>query len=80
MPQVLPTPATLIAAATAPYRPAGTRGPGMLGFPSWHGHIALRRQAMAEIPRKFDRNLLEGAVRLVRETGKRCAARPPGSR
>jgi len=44
-----------------------------LGFPSYRGHIALRRMAMAETRRKFDRDFREGAVRLVRETGRPIA-------
>ena len=44
-----------------------------LGFPSYRGDIALRRSAVAETRRKFDRDFREGAVRIVRETGKPIA-------
>ena len=45
----------------------------LLGFPSYRGDIALRRSAVAENRRKFDRDFREGAVRIVRETGKPIA-------
>jgi transposase len=44
-----------------------------LGFPSYRGDIALRRPAMAESRRRFDQDFKEGAVRIVRETGKPVA-------
>jgi transposase len=45
-----------------------------VGFPSYRGHIAFkRRRAMAETRRKFGEDFKEGAVRLVRETGKPIA-------
>jgi len=44
-----------------------------LGFPSYRGDIALRRLAVVETRRKFDRDFREGAVRIVRETGKPIA-------
>jgi len=44
-----------------------------LGFPSYRGGIALRRSAMVETRRRFDRDFREGAVRIVRETGKPIA-------
>jgi transposase len=44
-----------------------------VGFPSYRGDIALRRSAVAENRRKFDRDFREGAVRIVRETGKPIA-------
>ena len=42
-----------------------------VGFPSYRGDIAIRRLAMER--RKFDRQFQEGAVRIVRETGKPIA-------
>src|SRR5690349_15913754 len=49
-----------------------TRG---LGFPSQRGEILLRERSspMGETRRKFDTDFREGAVRLVRETGKPIA-------
>src|SRR5262249_6997191 len=46
-----------------------------LGFPSQRGDILLRERSspMGETRRKFDRDFREGAVRLVRETGKPVA-------
>src|SRR5215472_147453 len=46
-----------------------------LGFPSQRGEILLREKSspMGETRRKFDADLREGAVRLVRETGKPIA-------
>ena len=44
-----------------------------MGFPSYRGDIALRRSAVAETRRTFDRDFREGAVRIVRETGKPIA-------
>jgi transposase len=44
-----------------------------VGFPSYRGDIALKGGAMAETRRKFDQDFREGAVRLVRETGKPIA-------
>ena len=46
-----------------------------LGFPSQRGDILLRERSspMGETRRKFDRDFREGAVRLVRETGKPIA-------
>src|SRR5450755_2020303 len=48
-------------------------GDELVGFPSYRGDIALRRSAVAENRRKFDRDFREGAVRIVRETGKPIA-------
>ena len=45
----------------------------LLGFPSWRGGIALKEYGDAETRRKFDHDFREGAVRLVRETGKPIA-------
>src|SRR5262249_55188403 len=46
-----------------------------LGFPSQRGDILLRERSppMGETRRKFDADFREGAVRLVRETGKPIA-------
>jgi magnesium transporter len=46
-----------------------------LGFPSQRGEILLRERSspMGETRRKFDKDFREGAVRLVRETGKPIA-------
>jgi transposase len=44
-----------------------------MGFPSYRGGIALKEAAMMETRRKFDQDFKEGAVRLVRETGKPIA-------
>ena len=46
-----------------------------VGFPSQRGEILLRERSspMGESRRKFDNDFREGAVRLVRETGKPIA-------
>jgi transposase len=46
-----------------------------LGFPSRHGEILSRERSspMGEARRRFDKDFREGAVRLVRETGKPIA-------
>lgn len=54
-------------------RAFGTPSAGPVGFPSYRGHIALKEAAMAETRRKFDQDFREGAVRIVRETGKPIA-------
>src|SRR6266542_2328836 len=48
---------------------------GCLGFPSQRGEILLRERSspMGETRRRFDQDFKEGAVRLVRETGKPIA-------
>src|SRR6266516_4843585 len=50
-------------------------GAGPLGFPSQRGEILLgeRSSPVEETRRKFDADFKEGAVRLVRETGKPIA-------
>jgi transposase len=47
----------------------------LMGFPSQRGEILLRERSspMGETRRKFDQDFKEGAVRLVRETGKPIA-------
>src|SRR5207244_5069086 len=49
--------------------------PPRLGFPSQRGEILLeeRSSPVEETRRKFDADFKEGAVRLVRETGKPIA-------
>ena len=56
-------------------RPLPTAGGGPLGFPSQRGEILLgeRSSPAEETRRKFDADFREGAVRLVRETGKPIA-------
>jgi transposase len=46
-----------------------------LGFPSQRGDILLRERSspVGEIRRKFDQDFRDGAVRIVRETGKPVA-------
>src|SRR6266576_3814643 len=44
-----------------------------MGFPNIVETSPMRRWAMAEAPRKFDEDLKQDAVRLVRETGKPIA-------
>src|SRR5580698_9467631 len=53
----------------------GSRTVTHVGFPSQRGDILLRERSspMGETRRKFDRDFREGAVRLVRETGKPIA-------
>jgi transposase len=56
-------------------RPFSHSGAGAVGFPSQRGEILLRERSspMGEMRRKFDKDFREGAVRLVRETGKPIA-------
>src|SRR6516162_3611242 len=61
-----------------------TFGRSAVGFPSQRGDILLRERSSpmaGETRRKFDHDFREGAVRLVRETGKPVAqvARDLGS-
>ncbi|MGH3806350.1 MAG: transposase, partial [Pseudonocardiaceae bacterium] len=42
-------------------------------FPSYRGDIAYEEAAVSQTRRKFDQDFKEGAVRLVRETGKPIA-------
>ena len=44
-----------------------------MGFPSYRGDIAYEEAAVAETRRKFDEDFRQGAVRIVRETGKPIA-------
>jgi transposase len=55
--------------------PGQARGNNIMGFPSQRGEILLRERSspMGETRRKFDKDFREGAVRLVRETGKPIA-------
>ena len=43
-----------------------------LGFPSYRRDVALK-EVMAMVRRNFDREFREGAVRIVRETGRQVA-------
>jgi len=43
-----------------------------LGFPSYRRDVALK-EVMAMVRRNFDREFREGAVRIVRETGRPIA-------
>jgi transposase len=53
---------------------ASSSRPWTLGFPSQRGEILLEGGSpMGEARRKFDKDFREGAVRLVRETGKPVA-------
>jgi transposase len=66
----------LIAGTATPSFLLATRGGlRVVGFPSQRGEILLRERSspMGETRRKFDKDFREGAVRLVRETGKPIA-------
>jgi transposase len=71
--QASPAHTSAMPAPIRPYRMMPTRV--ILGFPSQRGDILLRERSspMGESRRKFDRDFREGAVRLVRETGKPIA-------
>jgi hypothetical protein len=60
-----------VAATRQKHQAALSAAPAHAGLPSeLRGHIALKGGVVAETRRKFDHDLREGAVRLVREAGK----------